>query len=205
MPLANLARQAGMFLAPEKLVEFQAQQQAKRDAEAAALDKSLHLEELRQQGQEVREDRRDARTQRQIEASDRRHAASLAAQGQRGGLTQAQERGNAEIDAARESIAGMTQQDIMRRTAKATNTGRENPDYDPGLARQVALAGRRKIGADDWFDQRQPKEPAAPAREDDVGQRFGADPQMKGMKLGRSTDKGREVFDSSGRMVGYYR
>lgn len=204
MPLADMARQAGVWLAPEKLVEFQAQQQAKRDSEAAALDKSLQLEELRQQGQEVREDRRDDRTRQQIEASDRRHAASLAAQAQRGGLTQAQERGNTEINAARESIAGMTPQEIARRTAKATNTGRENPDYDPGLARQVSLAGRRKIGTDDWFDQRQPRE-SAPAREDDIPQRFGADPQMKGMKLGHSTDKGREVFDASGRMVGYYR
>lgn len=204
-PLDNLARQAGLFLAPEKLVEFQATQQAKRESEAAALDKSLQLEELRQQGQEAREDRRDARTQRQIEASDRRHAQSLAAQGQRGGLTQAQQRGNFEIDAAREMVAGLSEEDIRQRTTPTTATGRENPLFDPALARAAKLAGRRKIGADDHFDQRQPKEPAAPAREDDIGQRFGADPQMKGMKLGRSTDKGREVFDQSGRMIGYYR
>lgn len=71
-----------------------------------------------------------------------------------GGLTQAQERSNFEIDAAREVVAGMDPAEIRRLTAKATSTGRENKDYRPDLARAAALAGRRKIGDDQWFDSR---------------------------------------------------
>lgn len=73
--------------------------------------------------------------------------------GKGGSLTLAQERMNAEVDAARKTIAGLTPKDIAHRTAKATNTGRENPDYDPGLARQARLAATRKIGDDENFDQ----------------------------------------------------
>lgn len=72
----------------------------------------------------------------------------------RGNLTQAQERSNIEIDAAREVVAGMDPAEIRRLTAKATSTGRENKDYRPDLARAAALAGRRKIGDDKWFDSR---------------------------------------------------
>lgn len=67
-------------------------------------------------------------------------------------LTLPQQRTNYEIDAARKSIAGMTPQEIAHRTAKATNTGRENPDYDPNLARQARIAATRKIGDDSEFD-----------------------------------------------------
>lgn len=36
-----------------------------------------------------------------------------------------------------------------------------NPEYDPTLAKAVTLANRRKVGADDDFDQRQqPQQPA---------------------------------------------
>lgn len=72
--------------------------------------------------------------------------------GKVGSLTLPQQRTNYEIDAARKGIAGMTPQEIAHRTAKATNTGRENPDYDPNLARQARLAATRKIGDDSEFD-----------------------------------------------------
>jgi hypothetical protein len=202
-PIDAFARQAGMALAPEKLVEMRAQQEAKREAEAANLAKAAELERLRQDGQAVAEDRRDARTRMQIDAADRRHASSLAARERDGGLTIAQQRSNFEIDAAREMVAGLSDEDIRQRTAPTTATGRENPLYDPALARAAKLAGRRKIGDDEAFDQRQPRQPAQPSG-GDVAQRFQTDPQMKGNRLGRVTEKGREVFDASGKLIGFY-
>lgn len=72
--------------------------------------------------------------------------------GKDGSLTLAQERTNAEVDAARKTVAGMTPQEIADRTAKTTKTGRENPDYDPNLERKVRIASTRKIGDDEEFD-----------------------------------------------------
>lgn len=70
-----------------------------------------------------------------------------------GGLTLPQKSNNAEIDAARSVVGGMSPQEIKLRTSKATDTGRENADYDPNLERQVRLANSRKVGADEYFDQ----------------------------------------------------
>lgn len=123
-------------------------------------------------------------------------------QGER--LTLAQMRTNREIHAARQKIAGLSPEEIQRKTAKQTNTGRENPDFDPALERAVSLAGRRKIGVDDEFDQRQAQAPTAqPAG--DVVTRFTADPAMKNHRLGQQTDLGTEVFDASGKLIGHYR
>ncbi|MBP8277533.1 MAG: hypothetical protein KAX55_11640, partial [Propionivibrio sp.] len=123
-------------------------------------------------------------------------------QGER--LTLEQMRTNREIHAARQKIAGLSPEEIRRKTAKQTNTGRENPDFDPALERAVSLAGRRKIGVDDEFDQRQAQAPTAqPAG--DVVTRFTADPAMKNHRLGQQTDLGTEVFDASGKLIGHYR
>lgn len=120
---------------------------------------------------------------------------------ERSGPSLGQQRGNAEIDAARTRVSGMDASEIKRRTANYTSTGRENPDYDPTLAKAVTLANRRKVGADDEFDQRQqPQQPAG----DDVTTRFAADQAMKGFRLGKQSDRGHEVFDSSGRLVGHW-
>jgi hypothetical protein len=73
--------------------------------------------------------------------------------GKGGSLTLAQERTNAEVDAARKTVAGMTPQEIAQRTLKTTKTGRENPDYDPNLERKIRIASTRKIGDDEEFDQ----------------------------------------------------
>lgn len=190
----QLLSQAVTALDPVSAAKFNVQQQAKRDAEEATLNRQLELERLRQEGRLDQEDRRDARlTQR------------LASQHTRGGLTAVQERGNLEIDAARERVAGMSPDEIRRRTAKATDTGRENKDFDPGLARAVNLAARRKTGADDWFDQRQGRAaPAAPVDRQDVAGRFRADPQMNRYRLGKQTPQGIEVLDTSGKLVGHY-
>jgi hypothetical protein len=124
-------------------------------------------------------------------------------------LTIAQQRANLEIDAAREQIASMSPAEIRRRTAKQTDTGRENPDYDPGLARAASLASRRKLGADNVFDDRINADPAPVAAPGidraELGKRFRSDRQMNAYRLGTETQKGYEVLDASGKVVGHYR
>lgn len=121
-----------------------------------------------------------------------------------------QQRGNAEIDAARASISGLTPDEIKRKTANFTATGRENPEYDPTLAKAVTLANRRKVGADDDFDQRQQPQQPAGANEHgydraDVAQRFRSERAMDRHKLGNDTPNGVEVLDASGKVIGHYR
>lgn len=233
MPAADMGKMAIGALAPTKLVEFMAQQHGKREAEGATLNRQLELERLRQEGQDVRDDRREERLQTRLDAQSANLERRLSANGGRGGLTVAQQRSNAEIEAAREAVAGLSPQDIMRRTAKATNTGRENPDYDPGLARQAALANRRMLGTDDWFDQRQGRKPEADSfagkpvtemtepqlqqfeRSAGAGGKakidaeltrraFMGDQAMQGNQLGEMTPNGYKVLDPQGRLIGHY-
>lgn len=121
-----------------------------------------------------------------------------------GVLTLSQQRSNAEIDAARTRISGLTPDEIKRKTANYTATGRENPEYDQTLAKAVSLANRRKVGADDHFDQRQQAQPPS-GTDGDVMTRFRGDAGMKGHKTGQMTDQGLEVFDASGRLIGHYK
>lgn len=208
VPAGDLARKAVMALRPEKLVEFMAQQEGKRTTEAAALDKALAVEGLRQQGQEARDDRRDERLQMRLDAQ----AEAIAKRLEAGGLTASQRARNAEIDAARKATEGLAPDEIRRRTAKATSTGRENPDYDPTLAHNVGLAGRRKVGDDEWFDSRagngspagQSPTKAPTHNRDDIARRFRADRAMDGYTLGNTTDQGVEVL-KGGKLVGHYR
>lgn len=124
-----------------------------------------------------------------------------------GGLTLPQERSNLEIDAARKAIAGMTPEEIRKRTAKQTNTGRENKDFDPTLEHALNLSNRRKVGDDDWFDQRtqQPASTTYQGNDGDTITRFRSDQAMQGHRLGKQTDNGTEVFDSAGKLVGHYK
>lgn len=117
-------------------------------------------------------------------------------------LTLPQSRENQEIEAARQRLAGMDPAEIKRRTANYTETGRENPDFDPTLARVQTLAGRRMYGDDRDFDARQQQQPA---KSDDAPSRFKADKAMAGHKLGKQTERGTEVFDANGRLIGFYR
>jgi hypothetical protein len=68
-----------------------------------------------------------------------------------GGPTQAQTANNAEIDAARGTLAGlgMSRDQILRASQKQTDTGRENPAYDPYVERLVRIATQRKVGVPD--------------------------------------------------------
>lgn len=99
------------------------------------------------------------------------------------GLTLPQQRGNAEIDAARETVAGLTPEDIRYRTAKTLDYGKANSDYDPTLARSVSLAGRRKIGTDQTFDNRS-KSLVTPTDA----------PALPGKLIGYAKDSGKAVY-----------
>jgi len=190
--------------------------------DASKIDPKLKLEWLRdfqkqQQDAQFRGQQLDM-NQRQQSETERHHRAlenlsgervanSAARIGMPRPLTAAQERANAEIDAARQQVAGLSNAEIQRRTAKATNTGRENPDYDPGLARAAGLARRRKVGEDDQFDSRGTPAQAASAQgpAQGIAQAFQADPAMKGYRLGSKTPAGSyEVLDSTGKLVGHY-
>lgn len=118
-------------------------------------------------------------------------------------LSLPQQRSNAEIDAARNAVSGLTPQEIQRKTAKTTNTGRENPDFDPTLERAVTLAGRRKVGSDDHFDGLQGQHAAGD--DGDVTTRFKSDQAMTGHALGKQTELGTEVLDRAGKLIGHYR
>lgn len=122
-------------------------------------------------------------------------------------LTPMQRVRNAEIDAARKRIEGLDQETIKAKTQKFSATGRENPQYDDQLTNRVRLANKRKVGEDDWFDgqNENAKPKSAQQTEVPLSDRFITDPRMRGMKLGRDTEKGREVFNSNGNHVGYYR
>lgn len=203
-PIDALARQAGMALAPEKLVELRARQEETRQKEAASLDKSIQLETLRQQGQEFREDRRDARLAKQIEAGNARAAS-------RGGLTTPQLRTNEEIDAARQMIAGLSDDEIRQRTTSTMASGRENPLYDGRLAAAVKLAGKRMYGDDPDFDARTGRQPEQAAAAKPAGTpieraraAMAADPAMAGYSLGAQTMQGFKVLDKDGKHVGFY-
>lgn len=162
-----------------------------------------------------------------------KHYDALEAQGAKSprGLTPAQERANLEIDAARSAIAGLSPDEIKRKTANYTATGRENPDFDPTIAHAMKLSGRRKVGADDTFDAQFPDRQvsqeargsvgggadfggATPGYSEnttgqsidraDVAKRFRSDPSVNQHTLGKETPKGIEVL-SKGKLIGYYR
>lgn len=125
-------------------------------------------------------------------------------------LTFMQKARNAEIDRAREKVAGLDEASVRVRTQKFSATGRENKDFDPGLARATALAARRKVGDDPWFDSRDgnaggQSEAAPRADVAELGNRFASDPAMKGKRMGALKPEGREVLDASGKLIGHYR
>ncbi|MGV0999349.1 MAG: hypothetical protein ACOYBQ_08495 [Fluviibacter sp.] len=124
-------------------------------------------------------------------------------------LSVAQDTTNRQIEISRQKIAGMSPDEIRRRTSKATDTGRENLDYDPNLAQHVRLANKRMYGTDSWYDQQGSSQNASQAQttgQQDIGTKFANDPNplFKGGRLGSKTPKGYEVFDASGKQIGWY-
>lgn len=194
----DLANQAALFLDPMRAVEFHAKETAKRQSESATLDRQIQLESMRQQGRAFSEDRRDARMAARI---------SAAAAGGDKPLSLSQQRANQEIDVSRRMVQGVDPAELKRKTTPTGQWGGRNPDYDPALARAASLANRRKFGEDSDFDGR-----GAPAGGPQGGQsvasvpdKFKADKNMQGNRLGKQTDRGHEVFDSKGKLIGYYR
>lgn len=121
-------------------------------------------------------------------------------------LTTPQQRTNASIEAARTAIGGMSREELQKKTAKFTTTGRENPSYDPRLDGLWKQATSRKYGDDphhDAFTQRS-AQANQPQQQPNHQQRFSADPVMKGRRLGAQTDRGFEVFDANGKLIGHY-
>lgn len=163
---------------------------------------------------EMREDRRDQRQARQIEASDARQSRSIEAidrrqntQGSK--ITPAQHSNNEEIVLARKRLDGMTQTDIQGKVAQYLRNGRDNPDYDPTLAAVWRTANQRKVGEDPQFDKfmgdaKPIKKGAAETQKQTPRQRFETDPAVSGMNMGKYTSKGWEVRDKSGNLAGYY-
>ena len=175
-----------------------------------ALQRAQERNDVIARGQDVRADVAGERIASNEAIAGARIAERAGRPEQTGRLTTAQQRSNAEIDAARTAIAGLTPEEIKRRTANFTATGRENPDFDPTLAKSVSQANRRKFGDDQDFDQRQqPQQPAGAADHGydrkDVAQRFRSERAMDRYKLGNDTPNGVEVLDSAGKVVGHYR
>lgn len=213
----NLSHLGVTALSPEKAATWFATRDAELERETIANRRLDRQAEINAARDTEREDRRDERLGQRLDANaaalERRLSADAERRAGGKGLTAAQERTNAEIDAARERIAGMDPAEIQRRSAKATNTGRENPDHDPSIARAAALAGRRKIGDDPDFDARssEPSVGMAPSgktgqatQRADVAKRFRADPAMNNHTLGKETPNGIEVL-SKGKLIGYFR
>jgi hypothetical protein len=118
-------------------------------------------------------------------------------------ITPTQKMHNFEIDKAREIVASLSPDEIKKKTAKFTNTGRENPDFDPNLANRVRIASKRKVGDDPEFDQVQ--SPTTATTGNDVQTRFTSDSAMKGYKLGQQDANGYQVLDANGKLLGHYK
>lgn len=212
---ADLANQAAHALSPMSAVKFHAEQQAQREKEGALLDRQIQVKQLDAQRAEMAEDRRDERLAARLNADAAKREAT-------GGLTLTQQRQNAEIDAAREMVSGFDEEEIKRLTAKVdARSGRDNKDYKPGLAKAVALAGRRKIGTDDAFDQQtagrkeaQQPQPSQPLSRESVIKEFRSNRKFDNYTLGKELHSGIDangnpatgypVIDKSGRIVGVF-
>lgn len=209
MASGDLAKMAIMALDPAKIASTFVSQQGERAKETATLDRQIKLEEIRQQGREVAEDRRDERLNLQLGAMDTRLGKQLEVQRERnasrGGLTAAQQRSNAEIDAAHRTLAGLTDEEIRDRSTTTMQNGRENKFFDPAIASAAKLSRRRKIGDDPDFDGRTGNQASAAAStRAEVAHRFRADRTMNNRTLGKETPNGIEVMEK-GKLIGYFR
>lgn len=206
----DLSRLALTTLSPAAHVKWTLDRQGEQRKQEFEMRKMAERETLNEQRDAARDDRRDDRQMQSLDAMDRRQSRQLAAMEQRiskGQMpTLTQQARNDEIQAAREKVADITDEEIKRRTAKFTATGRENPNFDPNLERAARLAGRRMVGDDPAFDSRTAAPQQAPVQAaNDVARRFQTDPAMKGRKMGKQTERGVEVLDASGKLLGHYR
>ncbi len=202
----NAAKEAALGRASkEKIASGYAD--ARRYSADAGADSRVESAGIRSEGQQGSAEIRATGT---TDAA-RIRAEALAAQRLLGNpLTVPQQRMNESIDAARRALVGMSRPDLLK---KVQPGGRE---FDPALAKTYQLANTRKYQADPEHDAyfggapSPAQSPSAPAvssagAADDPASRFGQDPAMRGMRLGRNTANGVEVFDQSGKHVGFYR
>lgn len=127
---------------------------------------------------------------------------AIASMARTSGITPMEQVRNKEIDKARELIGNLSADEIKRKTAKFTNTGRNNADFDPQLESRVAIAAKRKVGDDPVFDGYK-ADVSSPVN--DIANRFKSDATMKGYQLGKQSPNGFEVHDDSGKLVGHYK
>lgn len=200
----ELTSKAALFLDPMKAVKFFADEASNQASAQAITDRQVAMERLRQQGRSTVEDRKDTRQAARLAAKNGVNGAFPASGAK--GPTVSQARANAEIDAARKTVASLSPEEISRRTQPKNKYGFPNPEYDQELARQARLAARRKYGTDEAFDGGGSGSPATPARTAaGPADRFKSDKSMSGNRLGAQTAKGFEVFDRTGKLIGYYR
>lgn len=185
-------------------------------AAAAFAEKQKDRDSLERRAQIVADARMyetDGRADATEFAADRRasattEAARIRATAPRNGdLTTAQIRTNDSIAAARQQLAGMSQDDVHRKTQNSIASGRVNPEYDGNLARVAKLANSRMFGEDpehDKFSTGKAKDNAAASARAEIASRFRADKTMGNRTLGRETPNGVEVMEK-GKLIGYFR
>lgn len=151
----------------------------------ATIDGSKGIEWYRARLASQRAEERARHNQATEDLGAQREERLSARSGSAGQLTLGQQNTNAQIDASRRKLAGMTPEEIKRRTQRTSDTGRENPDFDPMLAQHLRFAAKRKYGNDSWFDEQNagqaspaPQQAAKPAfsrEEVDAALKAGAD------------------------------
>lgn len=208
----DLVSKAALFLDPMKAVQFYADEGSKQAAAQALTDRQIAVEKLKQQGRVSVEETKNARQAARLAIRDGVNGAKPSG-GAAKGPTVAQARTNAEIDAARRTIAEMDPEELRRKTAPTNRWGARNPDFDSALARASTLANRRKYGQDAEFEERgalpggvgkTPAQSSPPGGKRPAVERFKADKAMQSYRLGKQTDRGFEVFDSKGKLIGHY-
>ena len=240
MTFDELGAKVSNLLHPDIYMAAHAKAQQEGLVEGAKLPSQVALDKAKTANEITKADKTGVAGKNNADAVNSRSQAELNAAKEdlirsgdsNGILTLTQQRSNAEIEAARNAIAGLSPDEIALRTARATNTGRENPDFDPNLAKQAALATRRKIGNDDLFDKKNTEisqssllgksidnwsdkqlqkmyggaSSAGKAKIDAelMRRQFKSDPAMAGHTLGELTPKGYAVLDKTGKLIGHY-
>lgn len=182
-------------------MEYQRSRHDKEVDRQSTQSHQLRMEQVKQQGRVGVQDRIDARqlAKNGVNVSQKP-------------LTTSQQRINQEIDVSRRTIAEIDPAELKRKTTPTNQWGGRNPDFDPALARAASQAARRKYGEDQDFDARGAGSSAPPSTQQggskvapSAADRFKADKSMQANRLGKQTDRGYEVFDSKGKLIGYYR
>lgn len=110
--------------------DYQKQLDAKKTSASKKSDQEFELKKIREKGYQLRKNKSVLNRS----------------------LTKSQLSNNQEIDASRKAISKLTREEVLSKTQQYTNTGRENPDFDPYLSGLVKKATNRKVGSDPDFN-----------------------------------------------------